>query len=149
MLLLVRGMSYFENHAWVGFATLWLLWPLVLAVHVGRSFLRVIIPLAISLIVLVPSLRNYPLMARVTFGLPLIHYEVTYYDRNNDGIVDFEFHHAPNAWDADWSLADTQFHGRYDLKIDHSPFGGKHPVDLPVPRRVQITRGEPQLWRVR
>jgi hypothetical protein len=33
---------------WVGLASLWLLWPLVLVLHPGRSLLRVALPVAIG-----------------------------------------------------------------------------------------------------
>ena len=42
-------------------------------------------------------------------------YVVAYYDRNHDGIVDFELHDIPGAADAAWALSDTKFRGRYDV----------------------------------
>jgi hypothetical protein len=131
------------------FSSLWLLWPLVLVLHPGRSLLRVALPIAVALPFLVLCIREYRNSAPVTFGLPLIHYQVRYYDRNGDGAVDFEFHHATNAYDADWGLCDTQFRGRYDLKKGYSPFGREERIDLPVPKHVKITPGEPELWLVR
>jgi hypothetical protein len=104
------------HHLWVGLASLWLLWPLVLALHPGRSALRLALPLGISVAFLIPCTRAYRAMAPVTFDLPIIHYVVSYYDRNGDGIVDFELHHALNADDADWALSDTRFRGRYDFR---------------------------------
>jgi hypothetical protein len=149
IVLHIGHMSWTVHHLWVGLASLWLLWPFVLALHPGRSAIRVAVPMVIALLFLLPCFRHYRAMAAVTFGLPLIHYEVTYYDRNGDGIVDFEFHHATNAYDADWGLSDSEFRGRYDLKRGYSPFGKEERVDLPVPKHVKITPGEPQLWRVR
>src|ERR1700704_6054788 len=45
---------------WAGVATLWLLWPVVLALHSGRSFVRFLVPL----IVAVPFL-----LLRMPFGV--------------------------------------------------------------------------------
>ena len=46
------------------------------------------------------------------------HWVVTYYDRNHDGIVDFELHTLGSGHaDADWALSDTKFRGRYNLRI--------------------------------
>lgn len=132
------------DRLWVGLASLWLLWPLVLALHPGRSALSLALPIGISVAFLIPCIREYRAMAPVTFGLPIIHYVVSYYDRNGDGIVDFELHHALNADDADLALSDTGFRGRYDLKIEFSPFGRKQRVDSPVPRHVKITPGQPR-----
>jgi hypothetical protein len=129
---------------WVGLATLWLLWPLVLALHPGRSALRVTLPIGISVAFLMPCIRAYRIEAPATFGFPTIRYVVTYYDRNEDGIVDFELHRAVNADDADWAVSDTRFPGRYDLKTEFSPFGGKQAVDLPVPSHDKITAGQPE-----
>lgn len=145
----IPSWPWWLHHLWVGLATLWLLWPLVLLLHHGRSTLRVTIPLLVSTVLLLPTLRAVPTMARVTFGLPLISYDVKYYDRNGDGRVDFELHHARNAVDADWSLSDTSFTGRYDLRTEHSPFGRQTHIDVPVPEHVKITSGQPDLSVIR
>jgi hypothetical protein len=137
------------HHLWVGVASLWLLWPLILIMHPGASSLRIAVPIMVGTLFLLPCIRDYHQMVPVTFGVPTVKYEVTYYDRNGDGTVDFEFHHAPQAYDADWALSDSNFRGRYDLKIEYSPFGEKRRVDIPVPTHVKMTPGEPQLWRVR
>ena len=70
---------------------------------------------------------------------------VTYYDRNGDGIVDFELHHHPNSSDTDYALCDTQFRGRYDLKINYNPFNPRERIDRPVPTGVKITPGQPPI----
>jgi hypothetical protein len=145
----VTAWPWWLHHLWVGVASLWVLWPLVLVIHPGRSAARIAVPIAVGLVFLLPCIRDYRVMAPVTFGLQIIKYQVSYYDRNGDGIVDFELHHALNAYDADWALSDTHFTGRYDFKIQYSPFGRKEHVDLPVPKHVKITPGQPQLWRVR
>ena len=71
-------------------------------------------------------------------------WHVTYYDRNHDGIVDYELHvfgrgHA----DRDWALVDTKFRGHYDLRVHWGFVLEKQPVDMPVPKGVQITPGKP------
>src|SRR5437867_4406734 len=47
-------------------------------------------------------------------GPHLPRYEVTYYDRNHDGIADLEFHHAPGWADADWGFVDSDYKAEYD-----------------------------------
>jgi hypothetical protein len=68
---------------------------------------------------------------------------VTYYDRNGDGIVDYELHAWPGHADADWALIDTKFRGQYDLRVDWGYVFEKHRIDMPVPRHVKITPGKP------
>jgi hypothetical protein len=48
-------------------------------------------------------------------GPHLPRYEVTYYDRNHDGIADLEFHHAPGWADADWGFVDSDYNAEYDI----------------------------------
>ena len=68
-------------------------------------------------------------------------YSTTYYDRNGDGIVDFEFHELPNSDHYDWALNDRNFDGRYDLRLRYGMTVGYDNVDIPVPRGVPIRRG--------
>ena len=68
-------------------------------------------------------------------------YAVTYYDRNGDGIVDCELHRAGGS-DTDWLLCDTNFRGRYDLRLAWGEAYEEKPVDIPVPTGVKITRGK-------
>jgi hypothetical protein len=75
-------------------------------------------------------------------------YVVAYYDRNHGGRVDFEFHHLPDAADADWAYCDTKFRGRYDLKIKRSYPIVTERVDLPIPARVKITPGKPPVSKL-
>lgn len=75
--------------------------------------------------------------------LPAIDYVVTYYDRNGDGAVDFELHHALNAFDADWALVDTHFRGYYDLRIDYGFSVTREKVHIPIAKHVRITPGRP------
>jgi uncharacterized protein YceK len=72
-------------------------------------------------------------------------YVTTYYDRNHDGIVDFELHSLPGGCDTDWALSDTRFCGRYDLKIVWGYAHEKKRVDIPVPAGVPITSEFPEL----
>ena len=75
---------------------------------------------------------------------PPEHWTVTYYDRNHDGIVDYELHTLGRGMaDADWVLIDTQFRGRYDLRVHWGYVLEKKKVDIPVPKNVKITPGKP------
>jgi hypothetical protein len=80
---------------------------------------------------------------RVTDPFAASNYVITYYDRNDDGKVDFELHELPNGADTDWALIDTTFRGRYDLRIQWGFVVEKEHVDLPVPKNVKITPGKP------
>jgi hypothetical protein len=76
--------------------------------------------------------------------LPPEHWIVTYYDRNHDGIVDYELHTLGRGMaDADWALIDTNFTGHYDLRIHWGYVLEKTKVDIPVPKKVQITPAKP------
>lgn len=39
----------------------------------------------------------------------------TYYDRDNDGVVDYELHRVPRTDYWTWALVDTRRTGRYDV----------------------------------
>ncbi|MDQ3313885.1 MAG: hypothetical protein M3505_04535 [Verrucomicrobiota bacterium] len=60
-----------SSRLWVAFVTLWLVWPIALLVHRGRSIRRLAIPLLISLPLLWPAWRDYTLSAPAALGLPL------------------------------------------------------------------------------
>lgn len=69
----------------------------------------------------------------------------TYYDRNEDGVVDYELHRIPGMTYWTWALMDSKFKGRYDARLRLAyPFGSDG-VDLPVPRNVKITPGMPPI----
>ena len=71
-------------------------------------------------------------------------YHVAYYDRNHDGIVDYELiTHGSGHADDDWALIDTKFRGRYNLLIHWGYVVKKERVDIPVPKNVKITPGRP------
>jgi hypothetical protein len=76
-------------------------------------------------------------------------YVTTYYDRNHDGIVDFELHDIPGAADAAWALSDTKFRGRYDVRLTFGYAFQREKVDLPVPKNVKITSGKPPVFTTR
>jgi len=71
-------------------------------------------------------------------ALPKIEYVVTYYDRNHDGQVDFEWHHAINASDSDWALIDTNSDGFYDARLEYG-YGFDHKrIHKAVPQYVHL-----------
>jgi hypothetical protein len=72
------------------------------------------------------------------------HWTITYYDRNGDGVVDYELHTLGRGMaDADWALVDTKFRGRYDVRIHWGIVFEKKKVDILVPKHVKITPGKP------
>ncbi|MEY2579553.1 MAG: hypothetical protein QOI49_2377 [Verrucomicrobiota bacterium] len=74
------------------------------------------------------------------------HYVITYYDRNHDGIVDFELHRLPGTADSTWALSDTKFKGRYDVRLKFGYAFERESVRLPVPKHVKITPGKPPVF---
>jgi hypothetical protein len=80
--------------------------------------------------------RNAPLPYMLQPG-----YKTTYYDRNGDGIVDFEFHELPDSDHYDWALTDRDFDGRYDLRLRYGMTVGYDRVDISVPHGVHIRHG--------
>src|SRR5438128_2656121 len=67
------------------------------------------------------------------------HWVTTYYDRNHDGVVDFELHDIPGAADAAWALSDTKFRGHYDVRLKFGYAFERERVNIPVPKDVKIT----------
>ena len=79
-----------------------------------------------------------------TSPLPEQHWVTRYYDRNHDGIVDFEIHTLGRGHhDAAWALSDTKFSGRYDQRVHWGIVLEKTRVDIAVPKNVPITPGRP------
>jgi hypothetical protein len=75
---------------------------------------------------------------------PRSNWHTTYYDRNGDGVVDYELHVLGSGHaDADWALIDTAFRGRYSLRVHWGVALEKRRVDIPVPKHVKITLGKP------
>lgn len=73
-------------------------------------------------------------------------YATTYYDRNSDGIVDFELHVLPGAADVGWALSDTNFSGKYDIRIRFGTAVTREPIYKSVPKKVPITAGRPPVF---
>jgi hypothetical protein len=71
---------------------------------------------------------------------------VTYYDRNHDGVVDFELHDFPGLADAAWAFSDTKFRGRYNIRLTFGYAFERESVDIPVPKNVKITPGKPKVF---
>ena len=73
-------------------------------------------------------------------------WRVTYYDRNRDGIVDYELHMLGRGHAyADWALIDTRFRGCYDLRVHWGVTLEKQAIDIPVPMHPKITAGKPPM----
>src|SRR6266404_7351642 len=70
----------------------------------------------------------------------------TYYDRNHDGVVDFELHETPGVADAGWALSDTKFVGRYDVRLKFGYVFSRERIDKIVPKNVSITKGKPPVF---
>ena|ERR1700686_1804421 len=80
-------------------------------------------------------------------SLPQQDHEITtYYDRNHDGVVDFELHETPGMADAVWALSDTKFDGRYDVRLKFGYVFARERIDKPVPKNVSITKGKPPVF---
>ena len=77
------------------------------------------------------------------------YYVTTYYDRNHDGRVDFELHVLPGGADSSWALSDTKFRGRYDVRINFGYAVTHERVNMPVPKNVPITPGNPPVFTTR
>jgi hypothetical protein len=70
-------------------------------------------------------------------------YVITYYDRNQDGRIDYELHDV-GCCDRNWALVDADYNGRYDLELRWGFSLMRRPVDSPIPRNwVPITAGYP------
>ena len=63
------GWPLWVEHMWLGLATLWFFWPLVLALHRGRSLLRFVLPVLISVAFAALWIRHYVPVARLALGL--------------------------------------------------------------------------------
>ena len=51
------GSFVVRSSVWVTFAWLWLVWPIVLVVHPGRSVARVALPVGLSVLLLAPCVE--------------------------------------------------------------------------------------------
>ena len=79
---------------------------------------------------------------------PLAPFVTTFYDRNGDGVVDFELHDQPQMADDAWALCDLDFDAAYDLKIRYSVSVVRERTSGPVPRNVRITPGKPPVFQI-
>jgi hypothetical protein len=70
----------------------------------------------------------------------------THYDRNHDGLVDFELHDTPGFADAAWALSDTNFDGRYDVRLKFGYAFVRDRMDKAVPKNVAITPAKPPVF---
>ena len=68
--------------------------------------------------------------------------KITYYDRNHDGRVDYEFHDF-GCCDRNWARVDTDFNGRYDIELKWGRSFQRKPADLPVATGVNISPEDP------
>jgi hypothetical protein len=64
---------------------------------------------------------------------------ISYYDRNGDGKIDEELHRYVGAHDADWTLRDNDYDGRFEKKILYGISIFEKAVDLPVPTGLPIS----------
>ena len=87
---------------WIAIVTMWFFWPFVLVLHRGSSAKRALIPLAVSAVLLVPTIRFYWRLAPYTFGLPpgvtfsprsMIDYWTEYYRGRADARKDVQLGH--------------------------------------------------------
>jgi hypothetical protein len=73
---------------------------------------------------------------------------VTYYDQNGDGVVDAEYHDVA-CCDRSWGLFDTNFDGRFDLKLTwgwgtrEETFGGSVPTGVKMSTDFSAVPGWP------
>ena len=68
--------------------------------------------------------------------------KITYYDRNHDGRVDYEYHDF-GCCDRNWALVDTDFNGRYDLELKWGYGFQRKQADFPVATGVSISPEDP------
>lgn len=76
-------------------------------------------------------------------GSPERHTVVTYYDRDRDGIADYELHQVRKTTYLGFVLIDSKYTGRYDVRMSLAyPYNNER-VNLPVPRHVKVIPGMP------
>src|SRR5215212_7599565 len=62
--------SWTMQRLWVGCVTLWFLWPVVLALHPGRSARRLVLSSTLLVLLMFPCFRMYDVMGPAVFGWP-------------------------------------------------------------------------------
>jgi hypothetical protein len=79
----------------------------------------------------------------IALGSPEKRSVVTYYDRDRDGIADYEVHQVRKTTYLSFVLIDSKYSGRYDLRMSLAyPYNSER-VNLPVPRHVKVIPGMP------
>ena len=79
----------------------------------------------------------------VAAGSPEKRTVVTYYDRDRDGVADYELHQVRNTTYLSFVLIDSKYTGRYDVRMSLAYPYDRERVNLPVPRHVRVTPGMP------
>jgi hypothetical protein len=100
-MLTISSRPWWYHRLWTGMATLWIIWPIILILHRGRSILRVALPLAFGVAILwfcrIP--QYYLDSGGIAFGLPpgvkltpcaVISYFVAYQDGRNEAKRDLQ-----------------------------------------------------------
>jgi hypothetical protein len=91
----------------------------------------------------IASLVAFLASCTIALGSPEDRSVVTYYDRNRDGIADYELHQVPGTTYWTWALIDSKFTGRYDVRLKLAYPFDRERVNLPVPRHVKVIPGMP------
>ena len=89
------------------------------------------------------SLAVFLASCTIALGSPEKQTVVTYYDRDRDGIADYELHHVRKTTYLSFVLIDSKYSGRYDVRMSLAyPYNSER-VNLPVPRHVKVIPGMP------
>jgi hypothetical protein len=92
---------------------------------------------------IVPSFFSFLASCALAAASPEDHSVVTYYDRNRDGIADYELHQVPGTTYWTWAYVDSKFTGRYDVRLKLAYPFGSDAVNIRVPRHVKLIPGMP------
>jgi hypothetical protein len=92
---------------------------------------------------IVASLISFLATCAIPAASPEHHSVVTYYDRNRDGIADYELHQVPGTTYWTWAYVDSKFTGGYDVRLKLAYPFGSDAVNIPVPRHVKLIPGMP------
>ena len=92
---------------------------------------------------IIALLVTFLAICSVAPGSPEDHTVVTYYDRNRDGIADYELHQVRKTTYLSFALIDSKCTGRYDFRRSVAYPHNSERVNLPVPRHVKVIPGMP------
>lgn len=92
---------------------------------------------------IVASFVSFLASCAIAAGSPEDRSVVTYYDRNRDGIADYELHQVPGTTYWTWAYVDSKFTGRYDVRLKLVYPFDQDRVNIPVPRHVKLIPGVP------